>query len=291
MGQRALRFRVGGVLLLGLLASCTPIRSPRGKSPLVAPQMSPQAVALDVFTVRFPFGDPRINGDLWAEIDEQCLPPGLRGRLAENGFRVGLVGGQIPVILSELLKLKDKPAPSGKPQTADLAELADEEGPLRSHKQLRAGTRTDLVVSQVYDELPLLLCGPEGVHGRSYPQAQGILAVRTKLLPDGRVGIKLTPEVHYGQQQQQFRGEQGVWRMELSKPRRAFEKMTISAELTAGHMLVLSSLPGRPGSLGHYFFTTSTSGSLEQKLMVIRISQTQHDPLFEPEPLPLGEKP
>jgi hypothetical protein len=53
-------------------------------------------------------------------------------------------------------------------------------------------------------------------------------------------------------------------------------------------MLVLSSLIQRPGSLGHYFLTQKADGKLQQKLIVIRLSQTQHDGLFDPpEPLPL----
>jgi hypothetical protein len=45
-------------------------------------------------------------------------------------------------------------------------------------------------------------------------------------------------------------------------------------------MLLVSSLPGRPGSLGHYFFTEQTSGALDQKLLLIRLAQTQHNDLF-----------
>ena len=55
-------------------------------------------------------------------------------------------------------------------------------------------------------------------------------------------------------------------------------------------MLVLTSLPNRQGSLGHHFFT-ETNGRLEQKLLIIRLSQTQHDGLFvPPEPLRLDEQ-
>ena len=47
-------------------------------------------------------------------------------------------------------------------------------------------------------------------------------------------------------------------------------------------MLVLTCLPDRPGSLGHRFFTHECAGQAEQKLLVIRLSQTQHDGLFSP---------
>ena len=57
-------------------------------------------------------------------------------------------------------------------------------------------------------------------------------------------------------------------------------------------MLVLTALPDRPGSVGNYFFTDDSSGQPEQKLLLIRLAQTQHDGLFSPEEiLPLDDLP
>jgi hypothetical protein len=54
-------------------------------------------------------------------------------------------------------------------------------------------------------------------------------------------------------------------------------------------MLILSSLPNLPGSLGHHFFTES-DGQLRQKLLILRLAQTQQDDLFRPpDVLPLPE--
>ena len=85
------------LLPLLVLAGCTPLPSGMGKSPLMPTQMSPDSVVLDMFFVRFPFGDAAVNEKLWQQIDEQQFAPDLRERLAKNGFRVGVVGGQLPV--------------------------------------------------------------------------------------------------------------------------------------------------------------------------------------------------
>ena len=45
-------------------------------------------------------------------------------------------------------------------------------------------------------------------------------------------------------------------------------------------MLVIGSIPNRPGSLGDRYFAREVSGRNEQTLLIIRLSQTQHDPLF-----------
>ncbi len=79
------------VLLLAVLAmaGCT-TPFPKGKSPLMPAQMSPDSVVLDMFFVRFPFGDPAVNEKLWEEIDEQQFPPELaRAAGAERLSRRG----------------------------------------------------------------------------------------------------------------------------------------------------------------------------------------------------------
>jgi len=65
--------------------------------------------------------------------------------------------------------------------------------------------------------------------------------------------------------------------------------MTIAADLPPGAMVILSSLPiGRAASATT--FLPRTTGRLEQRLLIVRLSQTQHDGLFRPlEPLKLEE--
>jgi hypothetical protein len=140
------------VLLLAMLvtAGCnTPLH--KAKSPLMPTQMSPDSVVLDIFFVRYPFGDSAVNNKLWEEIDEQHFSPELRERLARNGFRVGLVTGQMPMELSKLLELSDKPAPTGVAVAeTKVDDLESQPRVMRQHLQLRAGHRSEVIASGVY---------------------------------------------------------------------------------------------------------------------------------------------
>jgi hypothetical protein len=278
------------VLLLASLAiaGCTtPLR--KGKSPLMPVQMWSDSVVLDVFFVRYPFGDPTVNEKLWEEIDEQQFAPELRERLTRNGFRAGLVCGQMPMELSKLLELGDKPAPSDLVAQTKVNDLEAQPRVLRQHMQLRAGKRSEIIASGVYAQLPLLIYESGQLSGQPYNQAQGIFAVKSLPQPDGRVRLELTPELHHDQLRQRWVGNQGVLLLEPSRPKRTFDDMTLTADLPPGAMLVLSSLSNRPGSLGHYFFTEGDD-RLEQKLLIVRLSQTPHDALFNPpEPLKIEE--
>ena len=54
--------------------------------------------------------------------------------------------------------------------------------------------------------------------------------------------------------------------------------MTIAADLRCGAMLIVSSLPNRPGSLGYYFLT-SNDGRLEQRLLIVRLAYPARRPV------------
>ncbi len=271
------------VLLLAVLAiaGCnTPLR--KGKSPLMPARMSPDSVVLEMFFVRFPFGDPAVNEKLWEEIDEQQFAPELRERLAKNGFRAGLLSGQMPIELSKLLQLSDKPAPTGEIEEAKIEDLESQPRVVRRHLQLRAGQRSEIIASGVYGQLPVLMCESGQLCGQTYNQAQGVFAVKSFPQPDGRVRLELAPELQYDQPRQRWVGNQGMLRLETGRPKRAFDDMVLAADLAPGAILVVSSLSNRPGSLGHHFFTENDGGRLEQKLLIVRLSQTQHDGLFNP---------
>lgn len=270
-------------LLVAPLAGCHSAPKVVGRSPLKTPQMSPDSVVLEVFRVRFPFGDPEANVDLWQEVDEQHVPADVRRRLARNGFRVGLLGGQVPIPLSRLLELKEKPAPTGQGTEVRVAQLEDRPAVERAHITVRAGARAEVVVSGEYEKLAALVVGESGeLGGQTYEHAQGVLAVRPFPLPDGRVRLELVPEVHHGSPRPRWVGKQGMWRIETGRPRRVFDDLALEATLAPGSMLVLSSLPNRPGSLGHYFLTED-QGQLTQKLILVRLCQTQHDDVCAPD--------
>jgi hypothetical protein len=193
---------------------------------------------------------------------------------------VGVVGGQMPMALARLLELEDKPVAGGPCQQMNIAALESAPKVVRHHVQIRPGRPEQIDASGVQPELPVLLASADGVRGRSYRDAQASLALTAFPEQDGRVRLELVPQLHYGQYAQRYTGHQYAFRTEVSRSQRVFEEMAFSSSLTAGDMLVIGTVPNRPGSLGDRFLTHEIDGRKEQKLLVIRLSQTQHDPLF-----------
>jgi len=243
--------------------------------------MSDDSVVLEVFFVRAPLGDERLNTTLWQEVDELQIDPAVRQRLTENGFRAGLVAGQLPMALSGLLELADKPPPgSGDLEQSPCVSLDEEPSVVRRHVQTPPGKRSEVIASDIHESLPVLYCTRGQVSGRTFPRAQGVFGVRAFPQADGRVRLQISPELHHDEPRQRWVGRQGVLRMETSRPREVYAELGLTADLLPGDMLVMTSLPSRPGSLGHHFFSAGKNQP-EQKLLVIRLAQTQHDGVFE----------
>jgi hypothetical protein len=109
-------------------------------------------------------------------------------------------------------------------------------------------------------------------------------------LGDGRVQLTFTPELHFGNERLRPVYGQGTVRIEPGRTRDVFDQLAIETVLAPGQILVLTRLPGRSRSLGHYFFTEEQAGSQRQKLLLVRISQTQYDDRFDDDLLPAAAK-
>lgn len=239
------------------------------------------SVTLDIIFARAPLGDEAINRDVWNEIDEQQLSSDLRRDLRRNGFRAGVVGGHVPSALASLMHMTDEPVES--PQETGV-KLDDEPLVRRRVLQLASGKRGEILASRIYDEAPVLLNRDGQLSGQTFHAAQGVFAIRAHVDHDGRIRLALTPELHHGEPTKQWSGgNEGIFQLNMAKPRELFERLAIDTALAPGQMLVVTCLGDRAGSLGHTFFSNESARGPEQKVLLIRVSQTPSAGLFAPE--------
>ncbi len=274
------------------LAGCAWLEPPANHptaSILQPTQMVPGSAVIEVYSIRLPPGDPDLDRRIWEAVDEQHFPVEVRRKLEKNGFRAGILAGQIPPALSHLLDWTGKPNAGGEVQQVKIADLATPARVSSQHMQTRAGQRYEIAASGIIAKMPILVSEAGEIRGLTYEQALGIFALHVDPQPDGRVQLELVPEIHHGENRQHWVGDQSIFRLETGRPKRAFEELTLSAVMGPGAMLLLGSQPNRQGSLGHYFFLESNGREdrLDQKLILIRLCQTQHDDLVSPGPLRL----
>lgn len=280
---------LGGLLVgMGTAGGCSPVTAySQQKNTLLRPvQMPPDAVGVEVFFVRVPLADREANETLWSQVDEQALPASLRRELLKNGFRAAVVGTPVPVSLARLLKMCDSASAAEQEGVNRVrVEEAQTVEPWISGRRLslRPGCRSEVIASGLYDEMTILRPETQGVGGQTFRKAQGLFGLYAQPMRDGRVQVELVPEVHYGEPAQRWVGDQGMFRVEIRRERQMFPDLAIRSLLAPGEILLLSCVPEREGSLGWYFFTQTSSGDPQQKLLLVRLAQTQHDGLFSPE--------
>jgi hypothetical protein len=164
----------------------------------------------------------------------------------------------------------------------------------RQTMRLHSGWHGQIFASNTYPELPLLTSEEGRVNGHTYSQAQCVLNTRVVSQGDRQAKLQFTPELQYGETRQQWVTDDvnsinqainrdGVLRPQSGKPKRIFQQLSFDATLAPEQMLVLTTLPDRPGSLGNFFFTEQQADHTQQKLLVIRLAGTRYSDLFSPD--------
>lgn len=273
------------VILMGSgLLGCSQLQVGGNRSPLAPPQMTADSAAVDIFFVRLPYADPLVER-IWKSVDEQIIPEQLRKELYRNGFRIGRVAGPIPQEIAEILRLTDAPVSPSEVEITEAADVSEEATPTRRHLQMRPGSRTELLASDVYPEFPFLRRNEQGqVIGQTLSRAQGVFAMTLYPLPNNSVKMRLVPEIHFGEPRVQPVTTEGLIRWEMRRERIVLSDLTTKFDLAPGDMVILTCSPNQPGSLGGRFFTVESSGRREQKILALRLSQVQTNATFQLSP-------
>ena len=288
--------RLLAVSMVVLCAGCMSLlEGKEGNSPLTPLAAAPESVRLDIVFLRYASDDVGFDRELWQFVDEQHVPIELRTRLAANGFRAGVLSSQLPPNLEKRLQLTDKPQST---ETTIVGDALDRQSPVRQRSlQLRAGRRASIICTgeqQKRDELAVLIREEDGnVAGKTYRKVSGLFAARAMPQGDGRVQLELTPELEHGDPQRRFDPSDGVLRVDFGPAREKFESLRMETVLAPGQMLIVSGIHERPGSLGHHYFAESGNDRKENKLLLVRLSQTAYEDSFSTDAAhsePMAEK-
>jgi len=269
------------ILLLTVAAfiGCSPwSTSPAGKTQLQSAKMSPDSVVIELAMLDLAQVQEASTADLWREADEQQVPTELRGKLAQNGLRCGVLGGQLPSWITD--HLGDR----GKLLQLDESECTAVVSDLLTQRriQCRANQHRSIPIGLKCKELDL---GPPGSEELTrYTDAQCHLNITANPKGDGRVALELVPEIQHGPPRQRWVGGDGLFRLDASRDSIRYDDLKVTATLVPGQTLILESLPGANG-VGKALFGNKTSGPAAAggKLVLVRLAQTQLDDLFAPQ--------
>lgn len=261
------------VTATALLAADEPVAADAGRRASLVPRTLP----VEVHFVRHDPRDAAFGTELWNHVDEQALDADLRSRLAANGLRAGVITGRLPIDVADRLE----------PATV-VDPTAPEDAGLRRLLRLLPGKRAEVVATTRRAELVLLEHGVEGVTGATYHDVTGQFTLQAWPDADGRVRVRIVPELKHGPMRRSWVGEEGMFRLETGQARRAFDDLAVSARLPAGGTLLVGVADQQGAAVGDALLRErSADGGV--RLLVIRPPLAATDPLFvttdgDPEP-------
>jgi hypothetical protein len=265
------------VLALACIGGCALWKEEISEPPSLPPaKMAQDTVVLEIAFVKIAGEALAQQESLWREVDEQPIPAETRRKLLENGLRAGVVSSQLPQLLRTLLEQTNDPLAIKGPG------LGDDVTASQRQLQSRAGKRGVILAGSTQDKIALLLQEEGRISGQEYLQAQCLFAVKTFPQGDGRVRMELIPEIEHGEARQRWVGQEGSFRVEAGKDHKVLDHLRTELTLSPGEVLILTCTPDQKG-LGKQFFAAGATS--EQKLLMIRIAQTQYDDVFAPEKL------
>ncbi|MFM8413287.1 MAG: hypothetical protein ACKOCX_01030 [Planctomycetota bacterium] len=235
-----------------------------------------RTIPLELSFVRSSPQDEMLREELWQFVDEQALPAELRGRLAANGLRVGIVTGHLPPHLAARFTAAAAEAPQTGPLPTDAAVS-------RRLIRLLPGRRGEIVTASRVEELVLLEQSGGQVRGGTYRDASPLFAVQARPAADGRVHIEVTPEIRHGPMEKSWVGEDGMFRLESGQRRHRLEELQFALELPREGMLIVGCGGDGTATAGDCLLRDhDRGGEAAVRLLAIRPLAETVDPLFAP---------
>ena len=239
--------------------------------------MSPDSVVFELALLELSDTQQELVSGLWQEVDEQQIPAELRGKLAQDGFRCGVLGSQLPSWITQ--GLADRREQLQLDEATNTAVVSDLFAQRRI--QCRANQRRSVPVGVMCKELAL--AGEGSQEAVKYADAQCHLSITAIPKSDGRVEIELVPEIQHGPPRLHWVGGDGLFRLDESRNSMRFDDLRVTVTLVPGQTLVLETLPAASG-IGRAFAGNATeSDSFRGRLVLLRLAQTQLDDLFAPQ--------
>lgn len=280
-------------ILFGLSGCSSVIESPEKGLPSIANIEG--TLGLDVFFFDRPMEDMRVGEELWKNVDEQFMDMGQRLALEQNGFRVGLLGSQMPEELQSLLGLNgetEEPFPvSELAEVEQVSEALDDqnvmspkmlsEGPWGRHIVLRRHMPYKIDAGGPYEQCSVLFRNypHDTLSGKMFADARFLFQLEAIELDRNHVQLEVRPEVHHGLSRPRFANAL-VGGAPYGQTIEQFPNLTWKTSLSPGQMILITMQPERPESLGWHFFGQQSGDEFKQRLIVVRISR-----LSGPDPL------
>lgn len=240
-----------------------------GESALPPLQVAGDSITFEVAQVTITEEYREGYDEAWREIDELAIDADLRGRLQENGFRLGRISGALPVGLQELVsRPRDVLPTDGKLAAYDQIRI--------QRIQFSLGREKEIPVGSARANLNLLLNENGKVRGKTLHDAECRFTLKAESEVDGS-RVSLRPWIVHGPLKQSFTGEGGAWRIAPERQHADFPELAVTLPMAPGETLVIAPTAELRG-VGKMFFGETPK---EPRVLLIRLASNKANELFD----------
>ena len=236
--------------------------------------ITPKRCRMDVVILSRPQGDSTINEALWSVADEQVVEASKRQILESNGFRFGIITGELPSQVQELMKVKT-------PERPDVLTVIN---PVGTPNLIDPGQPQRAQLS-----LFLSLSGQK-VKGKPYTDAKGFLRLTPTFDDAEGINLRVVPELHHGPilsgygmvPQPTGLAAPAEFQIRNGQKEDSFRELAVSLDLRPNQVAVLGCRPERLGSLGDVMFQRTDGNSDRMMQSVVLVWARQDGGTLQP---------
>ena len=151
-----------------------------------------------------------------------------------------------------------------------------------NYAQILVQVEPEMLVPEITGRKVVLFSEEGRVRAETFNEGQALFAVRSYPSGDGTVRVELVPEIKHGEVKHQWVPGNGTLRHDVGRQTSAFDPLRVSAVLSPGQTLLVTS-SDEPKGIGSLLFVRGTGDTSERLILLIRLAQTQYDDLFAPE--------
>jgi hypothetical protein len=223
----------------------------------LSPVLTADGIVVQSLLLERPIGDRFLDQELW----DSTLPvgePEQRALLGENGFRIGILTGNLPQRFQELL---------------------DSEVDVHSAEEKTFNHRTEGVIATAgpIDECRFEVLTDIGGRPKqlTLPQARCGVLVAPRPKDDGRVLVQFEPRIQHGERREWLRPtDDGLTFTRIDEiPIERFPALAVGATLGASDCLLIGMQADQPRTLAGALFRVEADQRPRMRVLVIRARQ------------------
>jgi hypothetical protein len=197
-------------------------------------------------------------------LDDTLVPAKTREVLLNNGMRAGRLLAWEPSSLDTL------PEEDDSIRLLRQANLASDFESRRRRLSCRDSQPFSLVVRRPSGgELAALVNTSAGVVGQALQNPQFTFTLRTRQMDDGRLAIRLTPEIQHGEIKQSYLSSDSLaFRVDFNRPVWTLEELAVEMPLAEGQAAVIMPCEDAFG-IGQQMFVGRRSDQTEERIAMI----------------------